>query len=80
MAIVKPPLTNPDVTDHVIQVAQYVNEQPLTRSAKAAPTTGSHRRGDIIYNNEPVGGGTVGWVCVTAGDPGTWKTFGDIQI
>lgn len=44
----------------------------------AAPTSGSYLRGDIVYHEEPVAGGTVGWICVTAGSPGTWKTFGAI--
>jgi hypothetical protein len=43
-----------------------------------APTTGTWARGDIVYNSEPSAGGTIGWVCVTAGTPGTWKTFGAI--
>lgn len=45
----------------------------------AAPTTGSYQRGDRIWNSEPSAGGYIGWVCVTAGTPGTWKGFGTIQ-
>jgi hypothetical protein len=45
----------------------------------AAPTTGAHARGDIVYNQEPSASGFVGWVCVTGGTPGTWKTFGAIS-
>jgi hypothetical protein len=44
----------------------------------AAPTTGTWGRGDRVYNSLPVPGGVEGWVCVTAGTPGTWKTFGAI--
>lgn len=44
----------------------------------AAPTTGTYRVGDIFYNSTPTAGGTIGFVCVTAGTPGTWKTFGAI--
>lgn len=44
----------------------------------AAPTTGTWERGSVVYNSAPSAGGTVGWVCVTAGTPGTWKTFGSI--
>lgn len=44
----------------------------------AAPTTGTYNVGDIVYNSAPTAGGTIGWVCVTAGTPGTWKTFGAI--
>ena len=44
----------------------------------AAPTSGNWLRGDIVYDETPTAGGTVGWVCVTSGSPGTWKTFGTI--
>jgi hypothetical protein len=45
----------------------------------AAPTTGAWNVGDIVYNSAPTAGGTIGWVCTTAGTPGTWKTFGAIS-
>jgi hypothetical protein len=44
----------------------------------AAPTTGTWVVGDIVYQATPVAGGNIGFVCVTAGTPGTWKTFGAI--
>ena len=44
----------------------------------AAPTSGTYEVGDIVYNSAPVAGGTIGFVCTTAGTPGTWKTFGAI--
>ena len=48
-------------------------------SASAVPTTGTYKVGDIVYNSVPTAGGYVGWVCVTAGTPGTWKGFGAIE-
>lgn len=48
-----------------------------TRSA--APSTGTHFAGEIVFNADPVAGGKVGWVCVTGGTPGTWKAFGAID-
>jgi hypothetical protein len=48
--------------------------------AAAAPTTGTWAVGDLMYNTVPTAGGYVGWVCVTAGTPGTWKTFGAISV
>jgi hypothetical protein len=45
----------------------------------AAPVSGSWLQGDIVYNTGAAAGGTVGWVCVTSGAPGTWKTFGAIS-
>lgn len=45
----------------------------------AAPTSGTYARGDIIINQAPSAGGFIGWVCVSAGTPGTWKTWGAIS-
>lgn len=44
----------------------------------AVPGSGYWRAGDIIYDSTPTGGSTIGWVCVTAGNPGTWKAYGSI--
>ena len=44
------------------------------------PATGDWLQGDIMYKSDPAAGGFVGWVCVTSGSPGTWKTFGAISI
>ena len=46
----------------------------------AAPTTGRYEQGDLFFNIAPTAGGTVGWVCVTGGSPGVWKTFGTITV
>lgn len=45
----------------------------------AAPTTGEHGRGDVVWNISAAAGGKVGWVCTAAGTPGTWKAFGVID-
>jgi hypothetical protein len=45
----------------------------------AAPTSGAWKRGTRIYNFTPSASGTEGWVCVTAGTPGTWKAFGSVS-
>lgn len=47
-------------------------------TAAAAPTTGAHVRGEIVLNSAPSASGTIGWVCVTSGSPGTWKAWGTI--
>ena len=44
----------------------------------AAPTDGDWLVGDKVYNSSPTASGTIGWVCVAAGTPGTWKVFGII--
>lgn len=46
--------------------------------APAAPTAGSWLAGDFFENSAPVAGGFMGWVCVSAGTPGTWKGYGAI--
>lgn len=45
----------------------------------AAPSTGTAVVGDIVFNGDPVASGFIGWVCVTAGSPGTWKSWGPIS-
>lgn len=46
----------------------------------AAPTTGTWKVGDKVYNTAPAAGGYIGWVCIVAGTPGTWKGFGTIAL
>jgi hypothetical protein len=43
-----------------------------------APSSGTWATGSIVWDSAPSAGGTIGWVCVTGGTPGTWKTFGTI--
>lgn len=45
----------------------------------AAPVAGTWKQGDIVWNSSPAAAGSIGWVCTTAGTPGTWKTFGTIE-
>jgi hypothetical protein len=45
----------------------------------AAPVTGTWAVGELVYNTAPAAAGYLGWVCVTAGTPGTWKGFGLIE-
>ena len=51
----------------------------IAGSATAAPTTGTYAVGDKVENSVPAAGGYIGWVCVTAGTPGTWKGYGLIS-
>ena len=46
----------------------------------AAPTSGTYAVGDQLINTSPTAGGNIGWVCTTAGTPGTWKSFGTIAV
>lgn len=44
----------------------------------AAPTLLAHQVGDIVWNSAPSAGGTPGWICTTAGTPGTWKAMASV--
>lgn len=48
-------------------------------SGTAAPTSGTWARGNVCWNTTPTAGGTPGWVCVTAGTPGTWKAIANLE-
>jgi hypothetical protein len=43
------------------------------------PVGGTWRAGQVLYQKNPAAAGFIGLVCVTAGTPGTWKTFGAIS-
>jgi hypothetical protein len=45
----------------------------------AAPTTGAHVTGEIVWRAGGGIGANVGWVCVSAGTPGSWERFGVVQ-
>lgn len=53
------------------------NNRALSYSA-GAPSVGTWAKDDIVYNNGLVAGGSLGWICITAGTPGTWKTLPNI--
>ena len=42
------------------------------------PTGGTWSVGDIVWRTDPVSGQEPGWVCVTAGTPGTWKAMANL--
>lgn len=48
-------------------------------SGTEIPTGGTFRQGDIVYNDNAVATGYVGWVCIRSGTPGEWKAFGQIS-
>ena len=66
-----------------IGVSEYYfggsNQMKYRGLASAAPASGTYLQGDIVWNSAPTSGGYIGWVCTTAGTPGTWKTFGLIS-
>jgi hypothetical protein len=48
-------------------------------AGSAAPASGTYDKGAILLNDAPAASAKIGWVCVTAGSPGTWKAFGAID-
>lgn len=46
----------------------------------AAPAAGIWARGNAVYNSTPSAGGAPGWVCVSAGTPGTWKAMANLAL
>jgi hypothetical protein len=57
----------------------YQADKGIKGGNAAAPSTGAHLQGEIVYNSAPAASGKVGWVCVAGGTPGTWKPFGAID-
>jgi hypothetical protein len=51
---------------------------PIWVRGGGPPGSGTHARGEIVWNDNPTASGVLGWVCVTAGTVGTWKSFGAI--
>ena len=47
-------------------------------TSASPPSTGTYNVGDISWNQAPAAGGTPGWVCTTAGTPGTWKAMANL--
>lgn len=47
----------------------------VTTYGTAAPTAGTWAVGDRCENSAPAVGSPNGWVCVTAGTPGTWQAL-----
>uniref|UniRef100_A0AAU8BBC3 Tail fiber n=1 Tax=Bacillus phage Adastra TaxID=3143958 RepID=A0AAU8BBC3_9CAUD len=45
----------------------------------SAPTVGTWNVGDTIMNSTPGILTKRGWVCTTAGTPGTWQTLGEVE-
>ena len=62
-----------------ISILQDTASSATLQFGAAAPTTGAQIQGSIVFNLYAAALGEVGWVCVTSGTPGTWKTFGVIS-
>ena len=43
------------------------------------PSSGEWQQGDIMFNLAAFPGSVAGWICVGAGTPGTWRSFGTVS-
>jgi hypothetical protein len=59
-----------------LAVGADITNARILSNGTAAPTTGAHGQGEIVLNRTPSVGSPVGWICITAGTPGTWHPFG----
>lgn len=60
-------------------IARKDGNRLVVLDQNATLTTGTWAVGDRMEYTAPIAGGWIGEVCVTAGAPGTWKTFGEIS-
>lgn len=49
-------------------------------SASAIPSSGTWRVGDKVWNNATATGTAPGWICTTAGAPGTWTEMQALAV
>jgi len=68
-----------DATSFWYQLMTLQNGLRGFASRLSAPSSGTHLQGEVVFNANAIAGDFVGWVCVAAGTPGTWKAFGAIQ-
>ena len=71
-------LTAPVTASSAAAAAGVINRENTWNFAAAAPTTGTWSVGSVVYNNAVAAGGSPGWVCTTAGTPGTWKAMANV--
>jgi hypothetical protein len=71
-------ITSYFVTTEAIAPIPSIKYGQTVGYSTAPPTGGTWKRGDICWNTTPSAGGTPGWVCVTAGAPGTWKAMANV--
>lgn len=62
--------------DVELLIGQYGKQKEFLGSA--APTTGTWKQADRVWKTNVAAGGTPGYVCTTAGTPGTWKDMATV--
>jgi hypothetical protein len=72
-------INNPDPTVNFSVNGDVSIGNKRFTNGTASPTSGSYELGDICWNSNPVAANYIGWVCVSAGNPGQWLPFGEIK-
>lgn len=67
-----------DNPENLVDLGNSWNASHIT--VAAIPTVGTWKVGDVAWRLTPVAGGPVGWICTTAGTPGTWTEFGGASV
>ena len=73
-------ITSYFVTTEAISPIPSIKYGQTLAFSTAPPTNGTWKVGDICWNTTPTGGGIPGWVCITAGVPGTWKAMANLAV
>jgi len=55
-----------------------ISIEPVVRHGARAPMSGTANRGDVVWNNQPMRGSPLGWVCTASGTPGTWTPLATV--
>jgi hypothetical protein len=66
--------------DSLFLIVKYKSSPatPEKRLGAGPPTMGLWARNAVVWNDRCEAGGVIGWVCVSGGRPGEWKSFGQI--
>jgi len=67
----------PDISLSTVGAVKLQNKK--FEVGNAIPVSGTYNKGDVMWNANPSPGNVIGWVCVLAGTPGQWKSFGNIS-
>jgi hypothetical protein len=61
-------------------ISGSASTNPFVTVSNAPPTVGTWKVGDVVWKQNPTAGSTPGWVCTTAGTPGTWKDMAIVSV
>jgi len=78
MMCVLTPAANSKVSLQSMIRKGYYNNNRVPFYAPTAPTTGTWPVGARVINSVPSSGQPKGWLCTTAGSPGTWTSEGNL--